>query len=254
MKKLFLSALMLCVLASGAFAMAVTNPLYMPGEGQIMSDTAAYFTNTTDGASNKVYTLREALSFGLTDRLQIGGYVGYAKFDKTETKDFTNPGVFAVLRLWDLAFDLDIGGRIEFDAFDSVNEGGVADGTDKYGFFARAGADLGVFYLGAIGGLDYWDGLGARGMSLGKDDKVYNGNLKAFAIFDVMDIVGLGAEAGYKAYDLGGEEYYKGYNVTARLDINPLPSRLGVTAFATYENIDHMDEIYTVGANLKVLI
>lgn len=254
MRKTLFAALLLALFAANASAKAVTNPLFMPAQGQILSDTLVSFNNTTDGASNKIYSAREALSFGLTDRLQIGGYLGYAKSDRLDRKDFTNPGVFAVLRLWNIGLDVDLGGRIEFDAFDDISEGGMADGTDKYGFFARAGADLGIFYLGAIGGLDYWDGLGARAMSLGKDEKVYNGDIKAFAIFDVMDIVGLGGEAGYRAYDMGGENYYKGYYLTARLDVNPIPSRIGATAFATYENVDHMDENYTVGLNLKLAI
>ena len=91
-------------------------------------------------------------------------------------------------------------------------------------------------------------------MSKNDDNKIYNGNLKAFAIFDVMDIVGVGGEAGYKVYDLGGDSYYKGYFLTARLDINPLPSRLGLTAFATFEDIEHQDDTYTLGLNLKVAI
>lgn len=254
MKKLLLFILMLGFISPFVLAKAVTNPLFMPSEGQILSDTLVTFQDTTDGNSNKVYTLREALSFGITDRLQLGGYIGYSKLDDTDTKDFTNPGVFAILRIWNIGLDIDLGGRIEFDAFDDFTEGGVADGTDKYGFFARAGADLGIFYLGAIGGLDYWDGLNAKLMSKNDDNKIYNGNLKAFAIFDVMDIVGVGGEAGYKVYDLGGDSYYKGYFLTARLDINPLPSRLGLTAFATFEDIEHQDDTYTLGLNLKVAI
>lgn len=254
MKKLLLFAFMLGFVSPCVLAKAVTNPLFMPSEGQILSDTVATFQDTTDGDSNKIYTLREALSFGITDRLQLGGYIGYSKLDNTDTKDFTNPGVFAILRIWNIGLDIDLGGRIEFDAFDDFTEGGVADGTDKYGFFARAGADLGIFYLGAIGGLDYWDGLNARLMSKHNDSEIYNANLKAFAIFDVMDIIGFGGEAGYKVYDLGGDSYYKGYFLTARLDINPLPSRLGVTAFATFEDVEHQDENYTLGLNLKLAI
>lgn len=254
MKKMLFTALVLGLLGLNASAKSITNPLYMPDEGQLLFDIAAYGTDTTNDTNNKVYNARGALSLGLTDRLQIGGYIGYRKIDTTDKKDFTNPGAFAILRLWNTGLDIDLGGRVEFDAFDDTTEGGVADGTDKYGFFARAGADLGVFYLGGVAGLDYWDGLGAKAMSKTNDNKIYNGNAKAFVIVDVMDIIGIGGEAGYKVYDMGGDSYYKGYSLTGRLDINPIPSRLGFTAFVTYEKLNHMDDTLTVGLNAKFKI
>lgn len=254
MKKLLLAVLVSGLLAPAAFAKAITNPMFMPNEGELLFDLAAYGTDTTNSTNNKVYNAKGALSLGLTDRLQIGGYIGYSKIDTTDKKDFTNPGAFAILRLWNTAVDVDLGGRVEFDAFDDTSEGGVADGTDKYGFFARAGADLGMFYLGGVAGLDYWDGPLARAMSEKNEGKIYNGNAKAFVIVDVMDILGIGGEAGYKVYDLGGERYFKGYSLTGRLDINPIPSRLGFTAFVTYEKVDHMDDTVTVGLNAKLRI
>ncbi len=253
-KKIFAAAALLGVFVMNAQALSVTNPLFMPKEGGLMFDTTAYFGDTTSGQSDKVYEINERISYNLTDRFQVGGYIGYAKIDMIDVKDWTNPGVFAFFRILDNVAKLDIGGDVLFNTFDSVLENGVNDDAAKYTLNARFGLDLAALSVGAIGSLSYWKGDTVRYYTRNNNDNMTYGDIKAFAIFDIMDIVGVGGEAGYKVYDLNRDRDDKGYYLTARVDINPIPSKLGILAFATFEDVKHQENNYKIGASLKFVL
>lgn len=256
MKKLAVSLCAIFAFAALGNAMAITNPVYMPGDGMFMSETELSFSNTKDGDEDKIYMLTETLSYNFSSRFQLGGYISYAKYDTRNEKDFTNPGLFGLFRVIDTSiWQLDIGGEIELNVFDGMADGGVSDDVYKYGAIARTAFDLGAFSLGGTARLSYWDGDGAKTFNRDHESNITYGEAKAFAIFDVFDLMGIGAEAGYKVFDITGDRDCKGYNVAFRVDFNPIPSRLGVVAYVGYEDMDTIDEeYYTVGARLRVAI
>lgn len=253
MKKILLAAFVLCGAALWGNALAVTNPLYMPEEGQLLFDAEAAFKDDSSGLKDS-YFYKASVSYNTSDRLQLGGYVGYAYLSKEtpKKKDFTNPGAFAYFRILDNIVKLDVGAESEFDSFDNLAEGGVADGANKYTGVLRAGADLKAMSFGAIGSVSYWD-LDSN-MGYGYQDMV-NTDAKAFIIFDVFDVFGFGAEGGYKVFNAKRDDDWNSSYITARIDINPLPSRLGVLLYATAEDNErnpHTD--FAFGLRAKLLI
>lgn len=233
MKKLIFT-LCAAFLAVGANALSLTNPLYMPEEGQFLIEGSAAFKDDSSG-NDDTYLYRATVSYNTSDSLQLGGYIGYAYLSKATPKrdDFTNPGAFAYYRLFDTIVKIDVGGDAEFDVFDNVAQGGVADGANKYGAILRAGADLKALSFGATGKVSWWDLDSSMGYVHGD---MVNTEANAFIIFDVMDMFGLGAEAGYNTYNVRRDDKWHSRYITARMDINPLPSRLGVLVYATAED------------------
>jgi hypothetical protein len=254
MKKLLLM-LGFCLYFSGfAGAMSVSNPVYMPNEGGIMFDTHISMKGNTSGASEKVYTLTETLSYNLTDRFQLGGYLGYSRISAIDENGLTNPGFFAVFRLFDNLVKLDGGIGAEIDIFDDYSEGGVSEGANKFSAFARTAFDIGAASAGAYGGLSYWDGSGSKNITKDGYRSAVNGDINAFVIFDILDMIGVGGEAGYRVYDINRDGYYNGYRLTGRLDFNPLPSRLGAQVYATFQNMQNIDDAYILGVKIRLVI
>jgi len=253
MKKLFLILSVLGLFAGVAQAASVTNPLYMPEEGNFLIDLDGAFKNDS-GKHNESYLYKTALSYNTSDRLQLGAYIGYANLKKETParKDFTNPGAFAYFRIFDNIVKLDLGGEGEFNVFDSVKEGGVSDGANKFTGVLRTGADLKVVSFGAEGRFAYWDTDKSAGYIY---SDMVNAEAKGFFIFDILDMLGIGAEGGYRVYNVRRDDDWHSKYITARLDINPLPSRLGFLVYATAEdnqNRPHTD--FTAGLKAKLRI
>lgn len=253
MKKLILAAFVVCGAAMWGHALAITNPLYMPEEGQFLFDAEAVFKDDSSGLKDS-YFYKALVSYNASDRLQLGGYAGYAYLSKETPKrdDFTNPGAFAYFRILDNIVKLDVGAESEFDSFDNLAEGGVADGANKYTGVLRAGVDLKALSIGAIGNVSYWD-LDSN-MGYGYKDMV-NTEAKAFIIFDVFDFFGIGAEGGYKVFNAKRDDDWNSKYITARIDINPWPSRLGALLYATAEDNErsaHTD--FAFGLRAKLLL
>lgn len=256
MKKLIILSALVCFCAAGLHAMSITNPVYMPKEGGLMSETGYDYRNSISGQSFQQYTLTETLSYNLTNRLQLGGYIGYQKVSSADfnQRDFTNPGVFGYFRILDNMVKLDAGASIEFNAFDDSNEGGVSDGANKYSVLARLGVDLGALSVGAMGKLGYWEGSGVKMFTKDEKDNTKYGELNAFAIFDVLDIVGIGGEIGFRSFDLTKNTFTDEYYLTARVDINPIPEKLGIVAYYTFTDPKNNDTDYALGLKLKLVI
>jgi hypothetical protein len=226
----------------------------MPDEGGLMFDTHISMKGDTSGASNKVYTFMETVSYNMSNRLQLGGYIGYRRLDALGNNNLTNPGFFGIYRLLDNLVKIDGGAGAEFNIFDDYDEGGVSDGANKFSIFARGAFDMGAASIGAFGGFSYWDGYGAKSITEKARRSAVNGDINFFAIFDIMDILGAGGEAGYKVYDMKRDAYHHGYYLTGRIDINPIPSKFGIQGYVTFENIQHIADAYIIGIKARFII
>lgn len=243
MKRLVIAASVF-FFALNASALSVTNPLYMPAAGSFMSDTKLDIDGWRSGDDSKFYTLTERVSINFTDAFQLGAYLGYGKadFSHEEISDengFTNPGVFAYYRLVNSGLIFDIGAEAELGAFDKiVNE------DDKFGAMARVGADLEVFSFGGDVKLQY--------VNPEFGDNREDAEVGAFAIFDIKDIFGIGAEGRYYSQDVF-DNAFDSYELLGRVDINPLERNLGIVIFGGYTRDVELDlDGYKAGARFRV--
>lgn len=230
--------------ALNASALSVTNPLFMPESASFMSETELGILGLRSGDDTKTYVLTEKVSFNFTDAFQIGAYLGFEKIDFSEEgandeDGFTNPGVFANYRLLNNGLIFDIGAEVQAGVFDKVTAK-----DDKFGLTARLGADAGVLSFGGDAKLFY--------VNPEEGDNKEDAEVGAFAILDIKDIFGIGAEARYYAFDAFDSVSESG-EILARVDINPLEKNLGFVIFAGYTRyFDEKIDGYKAGARFKI--
>ena len=277
MKKLAIAVFALCVLGTGAFAMKLTNPLYMPGEGRIMSDTEGTFTNTRGGGSNKVFALSQSLSYGIMERLQLGAEVGYIYASDADVNGVYNPAVFGFYRIADEEITFDLGASVRLGLYETD----VANRDYSYSLIARAGRDMEEFSFGCslaftLNSFDSDDSgsirppcilcayeshkppaaamVVAAGSGSSSSTTTKDLGARIFGIYNIDDNMGLGAEAGYALNSMGETFKFNSYQLLARFDYI-FGETTGLKFYAGLGGTDQKgdDGSYFAGAVLRLL-
>ncbi len=211
-KKILLTATALSLsMFANANAKDINDPLYLLGKGSFMSESIYSYAKSTNATFNntgtvaytskktKTHKLQEAISYGVTDKFQLGLQFAYSPSEearsnngtsitKIQNKGFYDPSFDIKYRLVDdNAYTLDILGYYKSN---------VIDWTESV-TGSRNGAPIGGF-----GGNSY--GLGAK---LGKDYGNYTVTAYAIAIYN--------EDSNLKRKEASSESYY---NISDSMD------------------------------------
>ena len=143
MKKITLFLAALVLFAVNGKALSITDPFYMPEKAQLVGDLTAAFTNN-DLRLYKSFGIEGYLQAGITDRLAIGLFLGWAKI-RHFSSGMQDPALTIKYRFFDglsdgFYFDLDA--FISPEIFDSPwnNDGGAAKGATDFGASVKIGS------------------------------------------------------------------------------------------------------------------
>ncbi|WP_424245830.1 hypothetical protein Dip510_000766 [Elusimicrobium posterum] len=258
MKKLaILAVLCLCVTGAQAYTYHEDNEMYghitdaffMPRQGQIVIDTTGSFGKyePNSGDNYEFYQLDGRLGIGFTDWLELGAGIGY-RIDKDENaagdkeKDFTNPYAYGRIRAIDRMFVLDVIAKATFDAMDTVAEGGIESGTQKYEAGVLGGLRFNRVSVGAkiMGG--YW----YKGDEIYNPDEDYMVNVTGdvFVNFRPLNFLNLGAHAGLTSYAVDASDYnFYEYFAGVSADLSIIEGHLAVGAYYDFVTMDDDDSV-----------
>jgi len=251
MKKFILtSAVCLCV-ASGAWALSITDPLFMPQEGGTVSETSL---NITDNAFKlqDSFGLREKMTLGVYDNLSVSASLGWAKI-KNEHSGLQDPQVEARYRFLDGTQDnlfLDMEAYISPEIFDSIydKEDGSAKGSTDYGLHSIVGSTEAVpnMTLAAKAGFDY----------IGSSDLIDSGTVwsaEGNAKYYINELNSVGAQLALREY-LGFEKDASAIGLGLNYDYQIIPDTMAAEPFFYIEAKDHAGSAYKgFGLNVKYM-
>lgn len=245
MRKLVAFAVLSLFVVS-AHALTITNPFYMQGQGQIMSDTQLDMAFITDPVDVNTYILTEEVSYGITDRIQVGANIGYALVDPKDfdsENDFVNPEIFGYYRLLNDAFNLDLGARITLGLFDN-------DITAKdYAYAAEVRAYKAIDAITFGGKVSYVYNDPDEGDS---DSDV---PLYVYGLYNFNEKLAAGLDLGYSFNAIGEDYDTQTLTVRAIGSYEFQPEKMGLFAYVGYttENTDNDDTKGIVGgAQFKI--
>lgn len=235
MKKLLTFAALLCCAAYGANALNITDPLYMPRQGDVVSQTDYNITGHAFKQGDSL-GLVQSIQIGVNDKLALGVSLGWAKI-KHEHSGFQDPVLSARYRFLDgneQNLFLDLQGYISPEVFDSPynNEDGSAKGSTDFGLHSIVGSTdiMPNFTLTANTGFDY----------VGGSDNLDSGSvwsLGGSAKYYINDIHSVQADVVAKAY-LGFDEDFGGYGLGVNYAWQAIPETLAVVPFVYIEARD----------------
>ena len=143
MKKLLLAVFAMAILAVNGAAFSITDPFYMPEKAQLTGDLTVGFTNR-DLQLLDSFSINGYLQAGVTDRLTIGLFLGWARVEH-ESRGFQDPSVTAKFRILDGLNEglyLDIDAFLSPEVFESFwnNKDGAAKGATDLGVSFKIGS------------------------------------------------------------------------------------------------------------------
>ncbi|MGB2578620.1 hypothetical protein AAIR98_000539 [Elusimicrobium simillimum] len=261
MKKI-LAALLLCMTFTFAHAanyyddiddgyyQRLTDPYYMQGLGVIVLDTTGWIEQSIHGPKDKVYAANETMTIGFTPWLVMGAGISYVKYDATDEKDFLNPYAVARIRFLDRLFKIDVIGKVTFDAFDTVAEGGIESGTQKYDGTLIVGPRFSWISFGAKGFYQYW----RKGTEIINPDREYMSNIggAGFVSIRPLSFFDFGGEAGYIVYDAIKTKDEKLFYFDLNANFQVYKDNIALGAFYYYNNYSESEDRHALGARLKL--
>ena len=251
MKKIILTSAFICFIGAGAWALSITDPLFMPQQGAFIADSTAEITDNAFKLGDS-FGLKQTINFGVTDNLSLGASLGWATI-RHEHSGMQDPAINARYRFLDGSEQnlfLDLQGYISPEAFDSPfnNDGGSAKGSTDFGLHSIVGSTeiAPNFTFTAQVGFDY----------IGHTDLLDSGSIWGIgssAKYYINDVHSIQADAALKSY-LGFNGDFGGYGAGINYAWEVMPETISVVPFAYIEARDNGDSAYkSWGIRLKYL-
>ncbi|ACC97799.1 hypothetical protein Emin_0237 [Elusimicrobium minutum Pei191] len=236
----------------------LSDPFYIQDLGVIVLDTTGWVGRNIHGDKERRYVANQTLTLGLADWFVLGGGISYKKYDtlrngkNEKIKGFLNPYALAKIRFLDKLFKIDLLGKVTFDAFDTVAEGGIESGTQKYEGELLAGPKFEKLSIGAKAMYGYW----RKGTEIINPDKNYQSNVGGGAIVSVrpLSFFDFGGEAGYIVYDVAETKDEKEFYFSLNANFEIIKGIVLLGAFYDFHNLSKNEDYQNLGIRFKVAI
>ncbi len=240
MKKYILLLAAALILPANAKALNITDPFFMPAQGQIISDSYLGFTNN-EFKLDKSWGLYESLTAGFRDNLMIGLSFGWAdiKHEDSGLQDIAIYGKYRFMNEISHGRFLDLDVYFSPKMFDSPFNGdeGAAKGSTDFAMHGTIGSSELVdnFTLGARFGFKYMSSTDA--MSSGS-----LWDLTGLAKYYLDDYNSLGFSLGLKGY-FGFDEDFFGFAFGVNYSRDIIQDRFALTPYYNIEK--HTKDVTT---------
>lgn len=143
MKKIILALCAMAVLAVNGAAFSITDPFYLPEKAQLVGDLSLGFTNR-DMQLQDSFSINAYLQAGITDRLVLGLYLGWARVEHFSS-GLQDPAITLKYRILDGMSEglyLDVDAFLSPETFESFWNGkdGSAKGATDVGASLKIGS------------------------------------------------------------------------------------------------------------------
>ena len=232
MKKYILLLAAALILPANVKALNITDPFFMPAQGQIISDTSLGFTNNAFKL-DKSWGLYESLSAGFRDNLMLGISFGWAdiKHEDSGLQDIAIYGKYRFMSEISHGRFLDLDVYFSPKMFDSPFNGdeGAAKGSTDFAMHGTIGSTslLDNFTLGARFGFKYMSSTDTTSSGSAWD-------LTGLGKYYLDDYNSLGFSLALKSY-LGFDKDFFGFALGVNYSHDIIEDKFALTPYYNIE-------------------